>query len=81
MPSRTSVSKKITVASARTGKSVRKPTAGLAVTPEKASLMVTGGLTVPTCALPYLTTMNRPGSQVEKAGTKVTTPSAKISAP
>ena len=39
MPSRTSVtSENITVAPARTSKSVQKPTAGLAVTPEKASL-------------------------------------------
>jgi hypothetical protein len=39
MPSRTSVvSENITVAPARTSRSVQKPTAGLAVTPEKASL-------------------------------------------
>ena len=39
MPSRTSVvSENITLAPARTSKSVQKPTAGLAVTPEKASL-------------------------------------------
>ena len=39
MPSRTSVvSENITVAPARTSKSVAKPTAGLAVTPENASL-------------------------------------------
>jgi len=39
MPSRTSVtSENIAVAPARTGRSVQKPTAGLAVTPEKASL-------------------------------------------
>ena len=39
MPSRTSVvSENITLAPARTSRSVQKPTAGLAVTPEKASL-------------------------------------------
>ncbi len=39
MPSRTSVtSENITVAPARTSRSVQKPTAGLAVTPENASL-------------------------------------------
>jgi hypothetical protein len=39
MPSRTSVtSENMTVAPARTSRSVAKPTAGLAVTPENASL-------------------------------------------